>query len=203
MDDRCVTLTTVECEQELLHGETPFLGASDAATFARIQAAELRYPEGGPALSEHCRSLLGALLVAEPSARLGFHAGASEIKQHGWFSGVRWALLQDEPAPIVPPQPPLSPIAPTQPLSKVLAHEHAQELLDDGVDAPRATEVGIESGAKTGGSGDAFEGFAFDSGEGGGAAAAKVRVKAAPAGSGAVGGAASKPAKDWAMSAEC
>ena len=186
MDDRCVTLTTVDCEQELLHGETPFLGASDAATFARIQAAELRYPEGGPALSEHCRSLLGALLVAEPSARLGFSAGASEIKQHRWFSGVRWALLQDEPAPIVPPQPPLSPIAPTQPLSKVLAHEHAQELL-----LPTATEVGVESG-------DAFEGFAFDSGEGGEAAAAKVRVEAAPAASGAA-----KPAKGWAMSAEC
>jgi len=196
MDDRCVALTTVDCEQELLHGETPFLGASDAATFARIQAAELRYPEGGPALSEHCRSLLGALLVAEPSARLGFSAGASEIKQHGWFSGVRWALLQDEPAPIVPPQPPLSPIAPTQPLCKVLAHEHAQELLDD---ASTATEVGVESG----GSGDAFEGFALDSGEGGEATAAKVRVEAAPAASGAVGGAASKTSKGWAMSAEC
>ena len=193
MDDRCVALTTVDCEQELLHGETPFLGASDAATFARIQAAELRYPEGGPALSEHCRSLLGALLVAEPSARLGFSAGASEIKQHGWFSGVRWALLQDSPAPIVPPQPPLSPIAPTQPLRKVLAHEHAQELLDN---ASTATEVGVESG-------DAFEGFAFDSGEGGEAAAATVRVEAAPAASGAVGGAASKPSKGWAMSAEC
>ena len=125
--------------------------------------------------------------MAEPSARLGFSVGASEIKQHGWFSGVRWALLQDEPAPIVPPQPPLSPIAPTQPLCKVLAHEHAQELL-----LPTATEVGVESG-------DAFEGFAFDSGEGAGeAAAAKVRVEAAPAASGAA-----KPAKGWAMSAEC
>ena len=39
--------------------------------------------------------------------------------------------------------------------------------------------------------------------EGGEAAAAKVRVEAAPAVSGAVGGAVSKPAKDWAMSAEC
>lgn len=129
--------------------------------------------------------------MAEPSLRLGFSAGASEIKQHGWFSGVRWALLQDEPAPIVPPQPPLSPIAPTQPLCKVLAHEHAQELL-----LPTATEVGVESG-------DAFEGFAFDSGEGGEAAAATVRVEAAPAASGAVGGAASKTSKGWAMSAEC
>ena len=41
------------------------------------------------------------MLVADPSQRLGYRRGASEIKSHGWFRGLRWALLQDEAPPLV------------------------------------------------------------------------------------------------------
>ncbi len=42
-----------------------------------------------------------AVLVADPSQRLGYRRGAPEIKSHSWFRGLRWALLRDEAAPLM------------------------------------------------------------------------------------------------------
>jgi protein-serine/threonine kinase len=41
------------------------------------------------------------VLVADPSQRLGYTRGAPEIKSHGWFRGLRWALLRDEAPPLL------------------------------------------------------------------------------------------------------
>jgi len=42
------------------------------------------------------------LLRKVESRRLGSQSGASEVKQHKWFSKTNWGLLRNEKPPIIP-----------------------------------------------------------------------------------------------------
>ncbi|CAA0842746.1 Protein kinase superfamily protein [Striga hermonthica] len=78
---------------ELLYGKTPFTGPGNWATLFNGLRLQLRFPDSPPT-SSACRDLIRRLLVKEPEGRLGAKRGASEIKQHPFFEGVNWALIQ-------------------------------------------------------------------------------------------------------------
>merc|ERR1711937_190612 len=62
---------------------------------------ELKFPDFPP-ISKHARKLMKVLLHREPKKRLGTEHGAQEIKKHEWFKPVNWALIRNQPPPIVP-----------------------------------------------------------------------------------------------------
>lgn len=86
---------------ELLHGKTPFKGAGNRATLFNVIGQPLKFPEA-PSASYQARDLIRGLLVKDPQHRLAFKRGATEIKQHPFFSGVNWALIRSMAPPQVP-----------------------------------------------------------------------------------------------------
>ncbi|KAH9810501.1 Serine/threonine-protein kinase nrc-2 [Teratosphaeria destructans] len=91
---------------EMLFGTTPFKGKNRNATFANILRDEVPFPEGngGPAVSNLCKSLIRKLLIKDELRRLGSRAGASDVKQHPFFRSTSWALLRHQKPPIIPNQ---------------------------------------------------------------------------------------------------
>jgi protein-serine/threonine kinase len=53
---------------------------------------------------EHCHSagkdIISRLLDKEENTRLGSKTGASEVKQHKWFSKINWGLLRNTVPPV-------------------------------------------------------------------------------------------------------
>ncbi|KAJ3694738.1 hypothetical protein LUZ60_000115 [Juncus effusus] len=86
---------------ELLFGKTPFKGLGNRATLFNVIGQPLRFPEF-PAVSFQARDLVRGLLVKEPGTRIGYRRGATEIKQHGFFEGVNWALIRCASPPEIP-----------------------------------------------------------------------------------------------------
>lgn len=85
---------------ELLYGTTPFKGGSKECTLRNIASSEkgVRFPaaeggreEGGVA---EARDLVEKLLVKDPRRRLGCARGATDIKRHPFFNGIKWALIR-------------------------------------------------------------------------------------------------------------
>ncbi|XP_022730696.1 serine/threonine-protein kinase UCNL-like [Durio zibethinus] len=76
---------------EMLYGTTPFKGKNRKETFRNVLAKEPEFMGQRNALTD----LIGRLLRKDPKKRLGYHAGACEIKEHAFFKGVRWDLLTD------------------------------------------------------------------------------------------------------------
>ncbi|XP_006645685.1 serine/threonine-protein kinase RHS3-like [Oryza brachyantha] len=90
---------------ELLHGMTPFKGATNRATLCNVVEQPLRFPDSGgfPApASGVARDLIRGLLVKDPHKRIASRRGATEIKQHPFFEGVNWALVRSAHPPSVP-----------------------------------------------------------------------------------------------------
>uniref|UniRef100_A0A126WZB6 non-specific serine/threonine protein kinase n=1 Tax=Aphanochaete repens TaxID=764106 RepID=A0A126WZB6_9CHLO len=85
---------------ELVYGFTPFRGSRRDETFDNILKHQLIFPQK-PQVSEQCQSLISALLIKDPTKRLGAKYGAEEIKTHPFFVGVNWALLRNEEPPYV------------------------------------------------------------------------------------------------------
>ncbi|KAF7822516.1 serine/threonine-protein kinase WAG1-like [Senna tora] len=82
---------------ELLYGTTPFKGWSKESTLRNIassrdvsfQVAEME--EEGMA---EAKDLIEKLLVKEPRRRLGCARGATDIKRHPFFGGIKWPLIR-------------------------------------------------------------------------------------------------------------
>lgn len=86
---------------EMLHGCTPFKGSNRHATFSNVLRNEVSFPDH-PATTTLCKSVIKKLLCKDEHKRLGSQSGASEVKQHRWFSSINFALLRHLPPPIVP-----------------------------------------------------------------------------------------------------
>jgi serine/threonine protein kinase len=94
---------------------TPFKGPNRNATFANVLKNEVGFPDS-PAvtrwvrfrpenlshadLSSLCKSAIRKLLIKDEHKRLGSNSGASEVKQHKWFSNVNWGLLRHMTPPV-------------------------------------------------------------------------------------------------------
>ncbi|KAL0320555.1 UNVERIFIED_CONTAM: Serine/threonine-protein kinase WAG1 [Sesamum radiatum] len=84
---------------ELLYGTTPFKGGSKESTLrniastkgVRFHAAEGNREEPGMA---EARDLIEKLLVKDPRKRLGCTRGATDIKRHPFFDGIKWPLIR-------------------------------------------------------------------------------------------------------------
>lgn len=84
---------------ELLSGTTPFKGGSKESTLRNIASTkgvrfyvdEREREEAGMA---EARDLIERLLVKDPRKRLGCARGATDIKRHPFFHGVKWPLIR-------------------------------------------------------------------------------------------------------------
>ncbi|KAI5674079.1 hypothetical protein M9H77_14443 [Catharanthus roseus] len=76
---------------ELLYGTTPFRGNNRKETFRRILMMEPEFIGKPNALTD----LIKKLLAKDPTRRLGYLRGASEIKEHEFFKGLSWDLLTE------------------------------------------------------------------------------------------------------------
>ncbi|PSS16049.1 Serine/threonine-protein kinase [Actinidia chinensis var. chinensis] len=88
---------------ELLYGTTPFKGGSKEATLRNIASTRgLRFEvaEDKEGMAE-ARDLIGKLLVKDPRRRLGCSRGATDIKRHPFFDGIKWPLLRTYKPPEV------------------------------------------------------------------------------------------------------
>ncbi|KAK7831075.1 serine/threonine-protein kinase wag2 [Quercus suber] len=91
---------------ELLYGTTPFKGRSKESTLRNIASSnkEVRFFHVGERESEEgmeeARDLIQRLLVKDPRRRLGCTKGATEIKRHPFFDGIKWSLIRNYRAPL-------------------------------------------------------------------------------------------------------
>ncbi|MQL91371.1 hypothetical protein Taro_023983 [Colocasia esculenta] len=92
---------------ELLFGRTPFKGDDNDKTLVNI----LKQPPCLPRMAAYGKQredmaealdLIGKLLVKNPKKRIGSSKGSVEIKKHGFFKGVNWALIRSVRPPVVP-----------------------------------------------------------------------------------------------------
>ncbi|KAJ1294409.1 hypothetical protein BS78_01G144500 [Paspalum vaginatum] len=92
---------------ELIYGRTPFVGDSNEATLRNIVRRPLEFPAHGAGAGDRdsaaARDLIARLLDKDPRARLGSRRGAADVKAHGFFKGLNFALLRSSPPPVVPP----------------------------------------------------------------------------------------------------
>ncbi|KAJ2787773.1 serine/threonine protein kinase, AGC [Coemansia interrupta] len=89
---------------EMLFGSTPFKGSNRNATFRNILKSDIVFlgPPTHQAISAQCKALVRRLLTKSDTKRLGSRAGAADVKQHGWFKNITWALLRHRTPPILP-----------------------------------------------------------------------------------------------------
>lgn len=76
---------------EMLYGITPFRGKNRKETFRNVVMKTPEFIGKPTALTD----LIGRLLEKDPTRRLGYSRGASEVKEHEFFRGLRWELLTD------------------------------------------------------------------------------------------------------------
>lgn len=84
---------------ELLNGTTPFKGASKEATLRNIASSrgvrfQVEAEEEVVAGMAEARDLIEKLLVKDPRRRLGCARGATDIKRHPFFNGIKWPLIR-------------------------------------------------------------------------------------------------------------
>ncbi|KAL7129366.1 hypothetical protein ABFS83_13G061400 [Erythranthe nasuta] len=86
---------------EMLYGTTPFKGGSKESTLRNIASARgVRFPaaaaegEREEAGMAEARDLIEKLLVMDPRRRLGCERGATDIKRHPFFAGIKWPLIR-------------------------------------------------------------------------------------------------------------
>jgi len=74
---------------EMVSGIPPFFKSNRNELFEGIK---FENPKLAISLSKECRMLIAGLLTKDPAKRHGSR-GASEIKNHPWFSGVNWSYV--------------------------------------------------------------------------------------------------------------
>ncbi|KAI9466768.1 Pkinase-domain-containing protein [Lactarius psammicola] len=86
---------------EMIYATTPFKGRERTDTFNNIIGLPVHFREL-PKMSPAGKDIISRLLDKEENTRLGSKTGASEVKQHKWFSKINWGLLRNTEPPIVP-----------------------------------------------------------------------------------------------------
>lgn len=86
---------------EMIFATTPFKGKNRKETFDNIMNLPVHFPYY-PRISSKCKDIITQLLIKDDTLRLGSRTGASEVKQHKWFSKISWGLLRNTQPPIVP-----------------------------------------------------------------------------------------------------
>ncbi|KAF8398435.1 hypothetical protein HHK36_017362 [Tetracentron sinense] len=76
---------------EMMYGKTPFRGKNRKETFRNVLMKPPEFIGKPTAVTD----LIGRLLEKDPTRRLGYNGGATEIKEHAFFGGLRWDLLTD------------------------------------------------------------------------------------------------------------
>lgn len=90
---------------EMLYGCTPFRGTSQNETFSKIEKCAVKFPDHprtGHPVSKECKSIIRKLLAHDPKKRLGSEHGASDIKNHPFFSKLNLPLIRNQTPPIIP-----------------------------------------------------------------------------------------------------
>ncbi|KAI4377132.1 hypothetical protein MLD38_014815 [Melastoma candidum] len=93
---------------EMVHGTTPFKDENNRTTLVNVLKKPLTFPRIGVSDRKEyeevakLRDLISRLLVKDPRKRIGSRKGAAEIKRHGFFAGVNWALIRSARPPEVP-----------------------------------------------------------------------------------------------------
>ncbi|CAL1702257.1 unnamed protein product [Somion occarium] len=86
---------------EMIFATTPFKGHERNDTFNNILNVPVHFRDT-PKVSQACKDVVLRLLDKDEMKRLGSKSGASEVKQHKWFSKINWGLLRNTQPPIVP-----------------------------------------------------------------------------------------------------
>ncbi|KAF9263570.1 Pkinase-domain-containing protein [Marasmius fiardii PR-910] len=86
---------------EMIYATTPFKGTERNDTFNNIRMMPVHFKDSLK-VSGACKDCITRLLDKNEVTRLGSRSGASEVKQHKWFSKVNWGLLRNGKPPIVP-----------------------------------------------------------------------------------------------------
>nr|GEY78196.1 serine/threonine-protein kinase WAG1-like [Tanacetum cinerariifolium] len=90
---------------ELLNGTTPFRGNNKESTLRNIASTtkQVHFNDDvtNNTSTEHVKDLITKLLVKDPKERLGCLRGATDIKQHPFFSGLKWPLIRNYQPPEV------------------------------------------------------------------------------------------------------
>lgn len=76
---------------EMLYGKTPFKGKNRKETFRNVLTKPPEFVGKRSPLTD----LIEKLLEKEPTKRLGYTRGASEIKEHEFFRGMQWEFLTE------------------------------------------------------------------------------------------------------------
>ncbi|PIN14413.1 putative serine/threonine protein kinase [Handroanthus impetiginosus] len=84
---------------ELLYGTTPFKGGSKESTLRNIASTRgVRFHAAAGEREEigmaEARDLIEKLLVRDPRRRLGCARGATDLKRHPFFNGIKWPLIR-------------------------------------------------------------------------------------------------------------
>ena len=85
---------------EMMHGASPFKGATSGKTYRRILKDSIVFPLE---ISVDAKHFIRRLLNKNPEKRLGSKIGAAEVKSSNFFRGTRWALLRHQKPPYEPP----------------------------------------------------------------------------------------------------
>ncbi|CAO1940567.1 unnamed protein product [Urochloa humidicola] len=89
---------------EMAFGRTPFKGRDRKETFRNVLQVELEFPGDARRRTPELADLISRLLEREPRRRLGYAAGADEIREHPFFAGVAWDMLAEvSRPPYIPP----------------------------------------------------------------------------------------------------
>ncbi|KAE8797141.1 Protein kinase G11A [Hordeum vulgare] len=116
---------------EMVYGWTPFKGATNEETLANIVSKRpAAFPQAATSMSGAEREellwaqdLMAGLLAKNPGKRLGSCTGSGEVKRHGFFKGVNWALVRSVRPPEVPV--PAAPVARSK--AKTMSRKERQE----------------------------------------------------------------------------
>eukprot|EP01096_Ripella_sp_DP13-Kostka_P002808 TRINITY_DN1392_c0_g1_i1.p1 TRINITY_DN1392_c0_g1~~TRINITY_DN1392_c0_g1_i1.p1 ORF type:complete len:488 (-),score=224.68 TRINITY_DN1392_c0_g1_i1:75-1481(-) len=84
---------------EMIYGTTPFKGRTQEETFAQILKCGIKFPDK-PMVTRDCKDLIKKLINPDPKRRLGAEHGAADIRNHPWFSDIKWALLLNQDPPL-------------------------------------------------------------------------------------------------------
>ncbi|CAI0409746.1 unnamed protein product [Linum tenue] len=80
---------------ELMYGTTPFKGGSKESTLRNIASSkQVAFPPPSAEGMEEAEDLIRKLLVKDPRRRLGCSKGATDVKRHRFFEGIKWPLIR-------------------------------------------------------------------------------------------------------------
>lgn len=83
---------------ELFAGRPPFYDYSQTTLMRNILQARVDYPEK---MSPHLKELIQALLVRDPTKRIGLlQGGTEEVMKHRFFAGFDWDGLLNRTIPV-------------------------------------------------------------------------------------------------------